>query len=105
MERVNVAWTTPATGLIAADSTDDCKFCATTEQKAVWLSQNRARYADAPVSVLAVEALSGAPTGQMYLGATLRQNAADVVDDKGRVIDRDGRKQLERNIALKWMDG
>lgn len=105
MERVNVAWTAPATGLIAADSTDDCKFCATTEETAKWLVEHEQRYSKEPVTVTRVDALTGAPEGQIYLAATVVQNASDIVTQSGSVTSTEQRKVLERNVALKWADG
>jgi hypothetical protein len=101
MDRVNSAWTTPESGVIAAESAPGCRFCATTEDTATWLVDNSQRYATDPVAVRAVAALSGAPKGQIYLRATLIQNASDIVDGSGEVQSSESRKVLDRNIALK----
>ena len=105
MDQVNVAWTTPQSGVIAAESTRNCEFCATTERRAEYLVNERQRYADEPVSVRSVQALSGAPEGQMYLASVLIQNASEVVDERGRVVASDEREVLRRNIALRWEEG
>jgi hypothetical protein len=105
MARVNEAWTTPATGIIARDSTEDCQFCSTTEDRAAYLVSEGHRYADDPVSVSSVEALSGAPTGQVYLTVDLVQNPTSIVESDGTVVGQDEKKVLDRNVALKWVDG
>ncbi len=69
MEQVNLAWTTPSTGLIADNSTSDCKFCNTAEATARWLVEHDQHYAAAPVTVGRLEAISGAPKGQYYVFA------------------------------------
>lgn len=104
-DQVNLAWTKPEPGAIAAVSSTDCKFCATTESLASYLGENGQHYTEKPVTVEDVGAISGAPAGQQYLVATLIQNASTVVDAQGKVTKRDARKRLPRNVALKWING
>ena len=104
MARVNEAWTTPATGIIAADSTPDCKFCLTAEETAKWLVEHGHRYERDPVTVVDIAPLSGAPNDQIYLTAVMVQNSSDIVDTRGAVQSSESEKRLDRTIALKWAD-
>jgi uncharacterized protein DUF6318 len=101
-DQFNVAWTKPEAGLISSLSSKDCKFCATTETQAKWLVDNKQRYDSNPVDLLDMEAIAGAPEGQIYLTGTLRQNQTNIVDDSGAVTRTDPKKNLPRNIGLKW---
>ncbi len=101
-DQFNVAWTKPEAGLISNLSTEDCKFCATTETQAKWLVDNKQRYDKLPVTLLDMEAIAGAPEGQIYLTGTLRQNETNIVDESGAVTRTDAKKSLPRNIGLKW---
>ncbi len=73
-EQVNVAWTEPRPGLIASLSDPDCEFCSTTEKAAAALQQANQRYESDPLNVLDLRLFSGAPEGQLYFFADLRQN-------------------------------
>ena len=92
-DQFNVAWTKPEAGLISSLSTKDCKFCSTTETQAKWLVDNKQRYDKLPVTLLDMEAIAGAPDGQIYLTGTLRQNATNIVE--GPVLSR-GRMRRSR---------
>ncbi|MBM6400252.1 DUF6318 family protein [Phycicoccus sonneratiae] len=105
MEQFNVAWTKPEAGLVAKFSAKDCKFCATVETQAKWLVDNKQRYDKAPVTLLDIQAISGAPEGQIYLTGTLRQNQTRILDESGAVTRTDPEKTLPRNIGLKWQEG
>ncbi|MBM6404154.1 hypothetical protein JQN72_07840 [Phycicoccus sp. CSK15P-2] len=104
-EQFNVAWTEPRPGLIEANSTGDCKFCRTTEEHAVWLADNDQRYSSEPITLKSVEALAGAPKGQLYLFAEFVQNPVDVVTADGTVTSSEDRMDVQRNLALKWSGG
>jgi hypothetical protein len=104
-DQVNVAWTEPRAGLIESLSDPACKFCAFTEQKAMKLVGSKLRYRKAPIEMLSVEAVVGAPQGQQYLVASLEQKRVDVVNASGVVVDSDERLVSESYVVLKWADG
>jgi len=104
-DQVNTAWTEPRPGLIAALSTGSCDFCATTEQAAQGLAEAGQKYSSKPVSVRGVDALAGAPSGQLYLYVDMVQNHADIVDAAGKVVATDKRKLIPSNVAVLWSDG
>jgi hypothetical protein len=104
-DQVNVAWTEPRAGLIESLSDPACKFCAFTEQKAMELVGSKLRYRKAPIEMLSVEAVVGAPQGQQYLVASLEQKRVDVVNASGVVVDSDERLVSESYVVLKWADG
>ncbi|MEO7423307.1 MAG: DUF6318 family protein, partial [Ornithinibacter sp.] len=104
-DRTNEAWTAPAVGLIPPVSETDCKFCVTTERRAEALVQSNEKYLEAPILLAGVQAITGAPEGQQYVGATLNQREVKVVDAAGEVVRTDQKKSLESLIGLKWRDG
>jgi hypothetical protein len=101
-DQVNLAWTTPRAGLIASLSSTSCEFCKTTEAAAKGLAEANQRYASDPVTVRSVDALTGAPEGQLYLFVDMVQNRANIVDKAGKVVSTDIRKSIPSNVAVGW---
>jgi Family of unknown function (DUF6318) len=101
-DQVNVAWTTPRAGLIAAVSDGGCQFCSTTEGAADALTKARQKYLEDPVTVRGVDPLAGAPEGQKYLYVDMIQNRVDIVDADGKVVTTDKKKTLPSNVAVIW---
>lgn len=71
IDQVNVAWTTPKTGLISALSLPTCKSCASLEAEAKSLQEQGARYEKATVSARSVQWGEDAKTKQTVVTAVV----------------------------------
>jgi hypothetical protein len=56
------------------------------------------------LDVLDLRLFSGAPEGQLYFFADIRQNRADIVDLSGKVVATDSERSLPSNVAVEWAD-
>lgn len=105
-DQVNVAWTTPRAGLIAALSDGGCQFCLKSEADAADLVRAGDRYASAPITVGTVTVLSGAaPKGQSFLRTNATQNRVDVIGKGNAVVRSDKKKVLRLTTGLIWKGG
>jgi hypothetical protein len=101
-DQVNVAWTEPRPGLIASLSDPACEFCADVEQTSVDLAQQSERYNERAVSLGDVARRAGAPQDQYFFEVLVIQHAAEVVDQRGKVVRTDEAGQGASLVGVKW---
>ena len=95
------AWISADPNLITALSDPDCKSCASLASTAAQLRERGHRYADLPISVVSVDALTGDEQRQ-NVAATIDQRAVNVVDSDGNIVSSDQADSLERTFLLYW---
>jgi Family of unknown function (DUF6318) len=105
IDRVNYAWMTPEAGVIEALGDPGCLSCAALEKTAVGLVKAKTKYAATPIDVKDLHPVSGAPSGQQYLKATLVQNRVNIVDPRGKTVSTDPKLTAGRTFALVWKEG
>jgi hypothetical protein len=105
IDRVNYAWTTPQSGVVAALGDSGCLSCRALEKTATGLVKDDRRYAETPISLEKLAAVPGGPDGQQYVRGTMVQNRVDIVDRQGRTVSTDPRLSAGRTFALVWKEG
>ncbi|WP_286960865.1 DUF6318 family protein [Arsenicicoccus sp. UBA7492] len=81
IDQVNVAWTTPKTGLISALSLPTCKSCTGLEEGASELAGQRSRYTTPVIALRDVLATSD-PKGQTVVKATVVESPSPVAQGR-----------------------
>jgi len=98
------AWTNADPTLIEKLSNPDCDSCANLATTARKLHRAGHHYATTPITVRSTQALTGDGDKQ-NVAASIRQHAADVVDEGGTVVSSDKADNLERTFLLYWKEG
>jgi hypothetical protein len=104
-DKINIAWTTPATGILPPLSDPGCRACRAFETSAKALVGKGQRYASDPVTITNIRAVPGGSHGQQYVVARLEQHSVSVVDSAGREVSRDEEKSASTTISLVWTEG
>ncbi|MTB71654.1 hypothetical protein GGG17_06660 [Arsenicicoccus sp. MKL-02] len=81
IDQVNVAWTTPKTGLISALSLPTCKSCAKLEKDAQRLADADARVASPMLEVTETVPAEDKQTGATVVVATVQETPTPTVQD------------------------
>lgn len=101
IDQVNVAWTTPKTGLISALSLPTCKSCASMEQTAGRLTGQGHRFAALPMTIQSVGYEGDTDKGIAVVRIAGLQKAVDVVSQDGRVVSTQKQEPLQvRQVLL-----
>jgi hypothetical protein len=105
IDQLNLAWTSPRTGLLPPLSEPGCKSCAAFERTARGLVLAGHRYSNTPVSVTSVNAYGGAPAGEQLLRFRGVQNTVDIVDRPGGTVSTDRLEPIVWDVLLGWTEG
>ena len=105
IDQLNLAWTSPRSGLLPPLSDPGCKSCAAFERTARGLVSAGHRYSTTPVSVTSVNAYGGAPAGEQLLRLRGVQNRDDIVDRSGRTVSTDRLEPIVWDVLLGWEEG
>lgn len=81
IDQVNVAWTTPRTGLISALSLPTCKSCASLENDAQRLADADARVASPMLEVTETLPAEDKQTGTTVVVATVKETPTPTIQD------------------------
>jgi len=99
--QLNIAWSTPKSGLIAALSLPTCKTCAALEGSAVDLASKHQHYAGEVFAVGTVGAI-----GDSEVLVTGEQPAGAVIDINGSVVRSKAKAEKAKFIVtLAWSSG
>jgi hypothetical protein len=105
IDELNVAWTKPAAGKIAALSDPGCKACASLESTAGDLVAKGRHYVSNPLRVRTAASFEGAPKDRQFVRLILAQPGARVVDGSGVTVETDSKKEEGRTAVLLWQEG
>ncbi len=101
IDQVNVAWTTPKTGLISALSLPTCKSCANLEQTAGRLADQGHRFAALPMTIQSVVYEGDTDKGLAVVRIAGLQKAVDVVSQDGQIVSTQKQEPLQvRQVLL-----
>lgn len=100
IDQVNVAWTTPRTGLISALSLTTCKSCAGLERTAARLKSQQHRFAALPIMVHSVAYEGDTDKGFAVVRIAGSQQTSNVVSKDGRVVSSQSQEPLQVKQVL-----
>lgn len=100
--QVNIAWTKPDSGLIAALSSKGCKSCAALEATATDLARKGQRYDGPPATIVSVDSLGEGNSGNPEVLVRLTQEHRNVIDRTGQVVLTDQRKPGNFIATARW---
>ena len=104
IERLNVAWTGPRTGILPPLCQASSKACAAYETTATRLATQGHRYDGNPVTVKVIAALGSTSKNRIDVLANVVQEPRREIDASGKTIVTDKRKDLRLDFELLQTD-
>lgn len=101
IDQVNVAWTTPKTGLISALSLPTCKSCASLEDRVKKLTAANQRYSTPPWSASSVAYQGDTDDKRAVVEMSGMQRSAQVVGLDGRKVGEQPQEKSVRQFVLR----
>ena len=102
--QVNIAWTTPKTGLVSALSSSGCLSCDALEATAADLVNKRHHYDGPPVTIVTVGSIGEDSPGHPQVVVQSIQEHRSVRDSAGQVALTDAREPGKFVVMLDWTD-
>lgn len=105
-EQVNAAYRKPDAAIIPALSTSECKSCDSLQGTVQGYVSQGQKATSAPTAPLTnVKMRVALPAARVMVAFTLTQNAMQVVDGSGKVVETQQKKQREQIAVLVWREG